>query len=83
MPFVIREQVGIDIKKYILSVTGGPAICILPFALCLITARYFYANNLLKGLLSGGSIGGLILAIIYYRYVIPDKVKSFIFKLKR
>jgi O-antigen/teichoic acid export membrane protein len=75
LPRLVCRRVGLDIRRYFLSVTVWPAVHVLPFAICLVGARLLFHTEPLIGLLWGGSVGGAILAVIYCRYVIPDQIR--------
>ena len=79
IPLLVCKRVDLDLKKYFLSVIKGPAIHILPFAFCLITARYIYNDSLLIGLLLGILSGSVVLFIIYFRNVLPVRIKNQLF----
>lgn len=79
LPFLVCRRVNLDIKKYFFSVTTGPVVHILPFGICLVIARTFFHNEPLIGLTWGGSVGSVILMVLYWQYVLP---KSLCTKLK-
>ena len=81
LPFLMRRRVGLGIKQYFLSVTVRPAIHVLPFAICLVGARLIFQTKPLMGLLWGGAVGGTALAVLYWRYVIPERIKMRVFRL--
>ncbi len=74
LPLLICRRVELDVKRYLLFVTVGPVIHVLPFAICLLAGRFVFKANPLNGLLWGGAVGGAILAVIYWRYVLPAKL---------
>jgi O-antigen/teichoic acid export membrane protein len=75
LPYLICRRVNLDVRQYFLSVTAGPLVHVLPFAICLVVARLIFQTQPLLGLVLGGSVGGAILAILYWRYVLPDRIK--------
>ena len=75
LPFLICRQVGLSVRQYFLSVTVGPVVHVLPFALCLVVAKFVFTTEPLRGLLFGGTVGSVVLAVLYYRYVLPDRIK--------
>jgi O-antigen/teichoic acid export membrane protein len=83
LPLLICRRIGLDIKRYFLSVMTGPAIHVSPFALSLILAKLIFKNQPLTGLLWGGVLGTVVLAILYYRYVIPDRIKMRLLRFRR
>jgi O-antigen/teichoic acid export membrane protein len=74
LPLLICRKVGLDVRRYFLSVIAGPAVHILPFAICLVVARLIFQTQPLLGLALGGSVGGAILATSYWRYVLPERI---------
>lgn len=80
LPILIRRQLGISIGHYFLAVTIGPAVHVLPFAICLLIARLVFNTQPLIGLIWGCLVGGTILAILYWRYVIPARIKMRVFR---
>jgi len=76
LPILIRHRVGLHIGKYFLSVTAGPVILVLPFVICLVGARLIFQTEPLTGLLWGGTTGGAVLAVLYWRFVLPVGLKT-------
>ena len=83
LPLLICRRIGLDVKRYFLSVMTGPAIHVFPFALSLILAKLIFKNQPLKGLFWGGTVGTAMLAILYYKYVIPDRIKMHLLRFRR
>jgi O-antigen/teichoic acid export membrane protein len=76
IPFLICRRVGLDVGRYALSVLAGPALRILPFAICLVIARVLFHTRPLIGLALGGGVGGVSLGVLYWRNVLPDQMKT-------
>ena len=74
IPLLLCWQVGLDVKKYFLSVLSGPAVHVLPFAICLVGARILFYDEPLIGLAWGGTVGGAVLVAFYWRYVFPKSI---------
>jgi O-antigen/teichoic acid export membrane protein len=83
LPFLICRQLDLSVRQYFQSVAAGPIVHVLPFALCLLVARLVFATEPLKGLLWGGTAGSLVLAVLYYRYVMPGRIKTRVFRRGR
>ncbi len=83
LPFLICRQLDLSVRQYFLSVAAGPIVHVLPFAFCLLVARLVFATEPLKGLLWGGTAGSLVLAVQYYRYVLPGRIKTRVFRRGR
>jgi len=76
LPRLVCRRIGIDMRRYFLSVAAGPLVHVLPFVACLIVARIISHSRPLTGLVFGGAAGGLSLAVVYYRHALPDRIRS-------
>ena len=83
LPFLICRRVELDMRQYFLSMAVRPVVHVLPFAICLVGARLVFTTEPLTGLLWGGTVGGTILAVLYWRYVLPDRIKMWVFRYMR
>jgi O-antigen/teichoic acid export membrane protein len=83
LPFLLCRQVGLHVRQYFLSVLAGPIVHVLPFALCLVVSRLVFKTEPARGLLYGGAAGSIVLAVLYYRYVVPDRIKMLMGRLWR
>ncbi len=83
LPRLICRKVGLSTVRYFLSVMIGPMLHVLPFALCLVGSRLIFPTKPFTGFLCGGSVGGTVLAILYWRYVLPDRIKIWAFHYPR
>lgn len=79
LPSLICRRVELDLSQYFISVTVGPVVHVLPFAVCLVVARIVFYTEPLMGLLCGGAVGGTFMAVLYWRYVLPDRIKTRMF----
>ena len=75
LPFLVCRRVGLDVRQYFLSIIAGPAVHVLPFAICLLIARLVLNPEPLKALALGAGVGGIILAVLYWGYVLPSRIK--------
>jgi O-antigen/teichoic acid export membrane protein len=73
---VVSSQLGIKARDYIWGVSKGPLAHIIPFAVCLVSARLIFLNPPLRGLILGGSVGAIVLGIIYWQRVVPRRLKE-------
>ncbi len=83
LPHLICRRVGLDMGRYFLSVMARPAVHVLPFAACLVVARIVFHTEPLVGLVLGASTGSLFLAVLYWRYVLPGRIKTRVFRRGR
>lgn len=81
LPALVCRLVGLRTSQYLWGVTARPVIHILPFVACLVIARIALPGRPLHGLAWGSSIGAIVLAIIYWRYVLPDRIRRRILQL--
>lgn len=75
LPAYICRRIALPLPTYFRETMSGPLVCVLPFGICLLVARIVFHAEPLTGLVWGGATGGVILAIVYWRYVIPDRIK--------
>ena len=76
IPLLVSRRVGLGVRHYFSSILVGPLWHTLPFTACLVGARLVFHSQPLLGLLWGGAIGGALLTVIYWRYVLPERVKT-------
>ncbi|MHC4166761.1 MAG: oligosaccharide flippase family protein [Planctomycetota bacterium] len=80
LPFLVCRRVGLSISQYFLSAAVSPVIHVLPFAICLAGARFIFETRPLTGLVAGGIVAGTVLAIPYWRYVLPARIKTWLLR---
>lgn len=78
IPLLMCRRVGLRAGQYYVSGVIGPVLYTIPFAICLAVARLAFHAMPLMGLAVGGVVGGAILAVIYWRSVLPDRVKAWV-----
>jgi len=83
LPLLVCRRVGLGVRRYFLSVTAGPVILVLPFGICLVVARLAFNTEPLTGLAWGGGVGGMVLAVLYWIYVLPGRIKTRMFRFMR
>jgi len=71
----VCRLISLDVKKYFRSVTSGPILYISPFAACLVVSRFTFSTRPQVGFAVGGAVGSAVLALLYWRYVLPDRFK--------
>jgi O-antigen/teichoic acid export membrane protein len=75
VPLYACRRIGISLWSYIRDSTRGPILCGIPFALCLMAGRFLYPDRALGALLCGGCTGTVVMATLYWRWVVPGQVK--------
>lgn len=70
------RALDVRLGTYLRAVSAGPLLCVIPFVLCLASARWIYADEPLTALLFGGVAGGAVLGAIYYRFVLPATLRA-------
>jgi len=75
LPSVVCRKVQLDLSQYLWAVAVRPTVYVIPFAVCLVVGRLVFDTEPLLGFVCGASVGGAILAVLYWRYVLPDRIK--------
>ena len=83
IPRLICRRVGLHMGRYYVAVAVGPVLHTLPFAACLIAARLALWTRPLVGLCWAGGVGGVVLAAVYWRNVLPGRLRSRILAILR
>lgn len=83
LPALVCRRVGMSKRRYLLGITVRPAVHILPFAASLVIGRLVFSGHPAQGLLWGGGVGSVILTILYWRYVLPDRIRDKFLKITR
>ena len=79
LPFLACQRIQLDLRGYFWAVACRPAVCVIPFAISLAMGRLIFWANPMLGLVSGGSVGLVILATLYWRYVATSRLKAHLF----
>jgi len=75
IPRVMSRRVGLTVRQYYLSAWVEPVVCMLPFTACLVSARLVFHARPLLGLVVATLVGSVVLAVIYWRRVLPQRVR--------
>jgi hypothetical protein len=75
MPAYACRLLDLDVKQYVGSVAPGPLLSSTPFAGCLLLSRYVFPESAGAALAAGLGAGGLVLAVVYWRWVLPETLK--------
>lgn len=76
LPLFVCRQTGLGLRRYFLSAVAKPMLRVAPFGACLVGARLMFPAKPLVSLVSGAATGGAILSVLYWRYVLPDKLRA-------
>jgi O-antigen/teichoic acid export membrane protein len=75
-PFYACKKLDMSVGRFLLHTWSGPIACSLPFGLCLIVGQLFYSHSPGIRLAWGGGVGGVMLFICYWKYVVPENWKK-------
>jgi O-antigen/teichoic acid export membrane protein len=78
VPFLASRRMGLDVWSYFTFTMIRPGVLVLPFAACLAVAKVVFGRHSLTGLMVGGGAGTCALAILYWRYVLPERVRAWV-----
>jgi O-antigen/teichoic acid export membrane protein len=76
LPVYVCRCVEMSVREYLYEALRTPVLCAIPFALVLAGARALFAENPLVALFGGVATGGLVLAVLYWRFLVPDAAKA-------
>ena len=76
LPLYACRILGLSWWRYWGLVTVGPVLAATPLAVCLLAARSVWSGNAIAALAGGVIAGGLVSAPIYWRWVIPNRVRN-------
>jgi len=74
--FYACKRLGIPWTAFLWKALSMPLLCVTPLAICLATFRVLMSTQPLRGLWLGVVVGGLLLAIVYWRYVVPHSFRT-------
>jgi O-antigen/teichoic acid export membrane protein len=75
IPHLMCRRVGLGMGQYFRATVAAPALHLLPFAVCLVATRLLFRARPFAGLALGVITGGGVLAVIYWRNVLPKRVR--------
>jgi O-antigen/teichoic acid export membrane protein len=81
---LICKRVDMPVRHYLTSVAVTPVVHLLPFLVLLVGARWVCKSTPLHGLIWSAILGTPLLAILYWKFVLPGRMKGwFLKKLRR
>jgi O-antigen/teichoic acid export membrane protein len=75
VPIYVSRRLGITLRVLAREGYARPIACCIPFAIVLLACRVLLANRPLAALLAGGLLGGLVLAPLYWKFLLPSQVR--------
>ncbi len=81
VPMLVCRHIGLSLWQYYKEVGMQPIRYMLPFAGCLIVAKNVFYNAPIAGFISGTAIGGILLSVLYFKYVVPGSLKTRLLRL--
>jgi len=75
-PLYACRQLGVPLRQYARQTWKRPFLCVLPFAGCLLTARLVFVEQPLAALAVGSVVGGAVLGLTYWLWVIPSAIRE-------
>lgn len=74
-PMYACRVLGVQLWRYVRSVTLGPSLAVVPFILILIVARWWWPDQPVRSLVIGTGSGALVLAAVYWIWVVPPALR--------
>jgi O-antigen/teichoic acid export membrane protein len=75
VPAYVSRRLGITIRALVREGYALPIACGIPFAIVLLACRALLVNRPLAALLTGSVLGGLVLAPLYWKFLLPSQVR--------
>ncbi|MBA2433797.1 MAG: oligosaccharide flippase family protein [Chthoniobacterales bacterium] len=75
LPYYTCRRLDIPLGSFFKAVWGTPTLCAIPFALALVGGQFAFPDKPLSALFSGGTVGVVILLVLYWVWVIPENSK--------
>jgi O-antigen/teichoic acid export membrane protein len=76
IPLLVCRRVHLSWGQYLWLIMVKPVLHVLPFALSLIACRLLFFTMPLVGLAVGAAVGGTVLGLQYWRFVLPERLKQ-------
>jgi O-antigen/teichoic acid export membrane protein len=79
LPLYACRKLGMPLRVFWQQVWRGPVVCAVPFAVCLVLARAVFSPSPGIAAVVGATAGSFVLAVCYWRAVLPDEWKQRLF----
>lgn len=76
LPWVACRKTGMSFIKYWSASGTKPLALVLPFAAVLVAIRAFVGDQPLVAMITGFIVGGLVIGLLYWRFVLPSDFKA-------
>lgn len=76
MPIHACRRLGMPLGQYVVATSKGPLLCSIPFAACLVAARMIWPESPIIALGAGLASGGMVLALLYWKYALPPSLRD-------
>lgn len=76
IPLYACRVLELSLWRYFRSVLAGPVAACVPYGVGLLLVRYFFADEPVTAVLLGAAVGGSVLGVIYWTWVLPESVKA-------
>ena len=76
IPLYVCHLLKISWARYFGRAAPGPVLVNCSFAVCLLALHWIWEPNTLVNLLAGLGISGVVLAVLYWKYAIPTRLRA-------
>jgi O-antigen/teichoic acid export membrane protein len=78
IPVYACRQLDLRPAAYFAAAWTRPLLCVVPLALCLTITRLTFEGSPLLVLAVGGGAGGAMLAVTYWRWLVPARIRNLV-----
>ena len=75
LPIYACRVLQLPLARFLKHAWGRPLLCALPFAACLVAARFAFAGRPGVAVLAGSASGAALLAAAYWRWLLPRSAR--------
>jgi O-antigen/teichoic acid export membrane protein len=81
LPMLLCRRLGQNLGTFYRDVALHPVLYVLPFAVCVAIGRWLFPSHQVAAIFACLT-GATVLAVFYWRKVLPDRVKSSVFSVR-